>query len=664
MLIDLAQQIAWIGSALSISPFDEKIAYSEAKIAKTASERPEFHVIFVFKPLDSAESPCWLPLFRSATIARAFPIAERHNEIGLEIPVEIMAAIAGVRHAVEFEGGVVMKGFSSMFVPMTRNGDRVQWHLICSPDCETRLSYREVLDGCPNRATLNEVSLESLRTTRAIVGWCSEATCILGSEAANYENIDYSGAEDVGRELKLAGGTFGIQQFAIAQLDITLGPKDGICYFPRSGPYRSIISAAEKTPIVLYDTGEKRGWLVPATSVMLHIAHHRNRLEPFEVNGKQVKLCAVSPTGPSAEEVLLQSSSISLSDCESYTFRDMISNIWSIIEFLREQQLARDQSSGSTLKGLVQTVVHGFEFKAITDQISPFRLKLATIRNTSGGWPVLQRDIDALVLFANGYEDVIQPLMDQNKGLCHKWGSVPKGKDYLATSVKTLKRLYDVAGCRLTRKYLTTTHLRLYRGNSLLFEPCKTPGAYICDCTRLQRICKELPIGDVPPEHLVDDGAVIIGQSRSTIQDFMTAPQPQLEQNGLFSQPNVPLMPSDSHGDSDNVPSSPDSDGKSSLQSSSEGTSRTSISSATSYTSQESVGTSVPTDPSDLSGNMPYRKRRCSFDNKKPRWKMPRLTMSSFLSSRNTQEDKDSEEEDGDEYECDSVRQRHVAQAA
>ncbi|KAL2004850.1 hypothetical protein VTN00DRAFT_3123 [Thermoascus crustaceus] len=93
-------------------------------------------------------------------------------------------------------------------------------------------------------------------------------------------------------------------------------------------------------------------------------------------------------------------------------------------------------------------------------------MKQAPIESSSGGWPALQKDIDVLVLFANGYEDIIQPLADKNKGLCHKWQSVPKGKDYLATSIETLKRLYDVAGCRLNCKYLTSTHLQLDWSNS------------------------------------------------------------------------------------------------------------------------------------------------------------------------------------------------------
>jgi len=74
-----------------------------------------------------------------------------------------------------------------------------------------------------------------------------------------------------------------------AQANFTLGPKDGKCHFHGSGPYKRTVSAAEKAPVVLYDTVEKRAWLVPASSAMLHIAHRRNLLEFFEVDGKRIQ---------------------------------------------------------------------------------------------------------------------------------------------------------------------------------------------------------------------------------------------------------------------------------------------------------------------------------------------------------------------------------------
>lgn len=327
MIVELAQQLACIGSALATSPFDERLAYREGIIIPVASEHPRFDMKFWFEPLHPTENPCWLPIFCGASIFRGFPIPKRQNEMGLELPLDIMVEIAGVRHAVEFEGSVVLKGFSSMFVPIRRSEDRVQWHLICNPDCETRLSYGDTLGRCHNRATLEEVNLECLRTTRAIVGWCSGAGALLGSEMANYENIDYSGAEDADTPLKVAGGSLGSQQFGVAQLNFALGPKDGKFHFQRSGPYRRIVSAAEKSPIVLYDTAENRAWLVPASGVMLHIAQHRNWMEPFEVGGQRIKLFTADPTGSHAKDVLLKSASISLSDSAQYTFKDMVVNI-------------------------------------------------------------------------------------------------------------------------------------------------------------------------------------------------------------------------------------------------------------------------------------------------------------------------------------------------
>ena len=112
---------------------------------------------------------------------------------------------------------------------------------------------------------------------------------------------------------------------------------------------------------------------MPASSVMLHVAHHRNWLEPFEVDGKRIKLLSTSLNGPSAKEVLLKNASIELSDCEQYTFKDMVIDIWLLLEFLIDQNVRRDRTPGATVKGTLRDVVQGFEFKAVVEERSPFR---------------------------------------------------------------------------------------------------------------------------------------------------------------------------------------------------------------------------------------------------------------------------------------------------
>lgn len=66
------------------------------------------------------------------------------------------------------------------------------------------------------------------------------------------------------------GGAVGLQYFGAAQANFTFGLKDGKCHFHRSGSLKRFVPAAEKAPMVLYDTMEKRAWLVPASGVMIH----------------------------------------------------------------------------------------------------------------------------------------------------------------------------------------------------------------------------------------------------------------------------------------------------------------------------------------------------------------------------------------------------------
>ncbi|KAJ9637752.1 hypothetical protein H2199_007243 [Coniosporium tulheliwenetii] len=356
---------------------------------------------------------------------------------------------------------------------------------------------------------------------------------------------------------------------------------------------------------------------------MLHIAHHRNWLEPSKVNGKRIKLETVGPRGPHAKEVLLKSASVSLSgsDCEPYTFKDMILSIWSVLEFLLAKQVERDRNPGLTVNGPLRDVVQGFEFKAIVQRRSPIRQKQAIVQKTSGGWPALARDIDALILFANGYEDVIQPLTENSEGLCHLWKSMPRGKDYLATRVETLKDLYDLAGRPRDRKYLTSTQLQWHRGSSSLFEPCTTPRAYCCRCERLQRIVPKSAIGRVvPPGNLIHDGAVIFGQSNNFIRDIVTASHPQ-ETSSIFSQPNVNLTLPSSIDDADGIASSVSSNEESLFQSGSDGTPSPSPSSTAHRTLPcEDVVVSILTDlnPQSMASPPVTKKRICDLDIESP----------------------------------------------
>ena len=183
------QLLVWLGAAFQVSSSDQ-IQYSQSQLHIVEK-------IYTYITVDYDKSPvrvesCWFSLFNNPVIAQGFPVPERSNcERGLELPIELMATLGGARHAVDFEGGLVIKGPSVAFVPVKQYEDTIQWHMVSNSD-GTRLRYRDLK---MHRALQNEVDYESVRTKRAVLGWSQGAQSLLGTEDVNYEGIDWSEAK-------------------------------------------------------------------------------------------------------------------------------------------------------------------------------------------------------------------------------------------------------------------------------------------------------------------------------------------------------------------------------------------------------------------------------------------------------------------------------------
>jgi hypothetical protein len=528
----MAQVLAWIGSAFSNSPFGEDLAYRVPSVAQTRNARAlsdsesftkvSFDISFEHEPLHETETACWLPLFNGMTIVTGFPIPSRGEEIGLEISLELLAAIAGVSHVTKFQDGLVMKAFSSLILPVQKTEDRVQWHAITSQDSDTYLSYHDGLSRCKSRLSSRELRFDDLKSTRTFLGWCSIYTSRLGSRAVDYENIDYSGAGEAGASIYLNGAQVGFQQWATATANFSIGDKQTKHYIVRDGPFRTTISVAERTPVLLYDTYERRGYLVTAADVMLHIIQHRHRLDPYEIHNQRVVLETCIPTGATARETLRKNQNKSLSDDGSFTFKNVIHNIWSILEGLRAETVSKSQDArGVAIKNPFSQHLHGYEFKAVVQERGDYTLMEQTLSGDHGGWPQLVRDINALVLFADGFGDLLLPSNENKSQLCNVWQRVPSGCDYIATTCNVLTDLYDVAGNRTSRKHLTTTHLQWHQGESQLFDSCGNTKS--CTCNRLQQIVSKSDMVVRPSISDVEAGAIIFGNSDSWLQDIATS---------------------------------------------------------------------------------------------------------------------------------------------
>ena len=386
---------------------------------------------------------------------------------------------------------------------------------------------------------MDNLNMSCIHSTRSFVGWCARAEVMLGIPEANYDHIEYSGASKPSNGAKISGTTFGFQQIGIGQVDFALGRKDGKVHMKREGSYRRLINAAEKMPVVLYDTFEKRAWLVPAAPVLLHIAHHRYSREKSSHGEKMLQPPSANPQDwkESVRNALLCNESSKLFKNEKATFGDMVTELWQIFDALIDQDVGKYNESGIPVSMNFHKKLRGWEYMTLVDDDSPFHRKEVQLQGTCENWPDLVGEIDALVLFANGFEDVIKPAQDQSN-ICQLWRRMPKEKDYLGMCASTVERLYEVAGCKLSREYLTSSKLRWDKGLSITTEPCPNLSAYQCDCNRLQSITSSSRVimpGRVPPE-----GALIFGQRNSlTVPRFA---HPQREVHSLYSQSNTSIQ--------------------------------------------------------------------------------------------------------------------------
>jgi hypothetical protein len=547
--VEVAQQLAWLGSAIQTSPYGE-VGRSQCHISdENIGYGPCFLMWFYITPIEVNESSCWHELFVNPVIAHNFPIEKRHFGKGLEIPIHMMAALCGASQAVEFDGGIVIKGFSSMLVPLERREDSVQWHCLRKEDDDTRFPYAEVNDHCPGRALLENVDFDSLTTTRAFLGWWGNTTSHLGTVDAKYKSIEWSDTKEPSKPVLIQSMNLGFSYFGTAQATFALGPKDGKLHISQTGRYRTIIRRVSRKPIILYDTSEKRGWLVPASAVIAHIAQTRQHRHPFRISGNPVEFTATDCSldiCEGAEQMLLINAKVKLSPEESgqgeYLFKDLVNDIWGLIEILMDKDIKMDLTSGIQLNGLFTSKLRGWEFMDVVEERSPIRLKETDIQGSNGGWIDLARDLNSVVLFGTGFEDLIRPAEGQE--LCHLWQRVPINKDYLTASVSMLNTLYEEAGSADKKEHLTSTHLQWHRG-AALFETCPNSKNCQCSCDRLQQIMQKSVFTlqrITPPGPLKERGAVIFGKkpsgrlSKPSIASLKTRPTP------AYSHENVPFL--------------------------------------------------------------------------------------------------------------------------
>lgn len=195
-IAEIGEQLAWLGATLRCSPREEGLAYCTPFIVRPLSGNTgeqsfnlpssadiSYVIKFITEDTPQRVSPersngqCWHDMFKNSIVTKGYPIPRRTScNIGLEIPLNVMAGLARTRRIDHFNKKIFLKGFSTMLFPTERSMDTLYWHLIYKKD-GGRISY---LDSPPSHdQSIGDLELENFRH---VVGWCSEAKLYAGKD--------------------------------------------------------------------------------------------------------------------------------------------------------------------------------------------------------------------------------------------------------------------------------------------------------------------------------------------------------------------------------------------------------------------------------------------------------------------------------------------------
>ena len=212
--VQVMEILAWLTAAIRVST-PPSLSNSEAELTfENYGSDPELAYFKLqpesLNPIRNDSQMCWHPLFEHSVIAVQFPYTQRTQGVGVELSPFLMATLAGIRTAVEFRGGLVLRGLSTALIPleMTEGEDAIQWHLATTKTSDDALTTDLLVDldeieGIDGYYKVQDV--QQLWAKKAYLGWCSVATVLLGTREARYQKVTWSDPSKVRKNIEFSG---------------------------------------------------------------------------------------------------------------------------------------------------------------------------------------------------------------------------------------------------------------------------------------------------------------------------------------------------------------------------------------------------------------------------------------------------------------------------
>ncbi|KAK3305182.1 uncharacterized protein B0T15DRAFT_531556 [Chaetomium strumarium] len=529
---EVAEQVAWIGAALRSSPADTAAAYSTAHVTGldfsigTTIESADRIITVgccniefkteILQDTDLATAGrCWRGMFGNPVIVRGYPIRRRAEpDTGLEIPLDMVAALTKCQRVVNFAGTTFLKGFSATLTAVRVVGDEVLWHLCYNPGGEY-ISYED------SRASRGDETLPlgTLVKARHIVGWSNHVRNHVGAPDANYD-IEWTELQEPSSSYVLEKVTLsGSVPFITPGGSFLVGVKDKPLHigFGSGDDYLGTLMAIVKRYFVFYDSEEKRAWLVDGASAVLHLlraylkfyvedrivssyfmysdgdlteagpgVEYTGARAAFDIltNPRNQRL-PLYPKGSVETEERTTRLGKALDAADSTTFKTTSSNftlkdrVEQICFVLLQATAYHDDMNsrdgfGLRIKSLPRHQIVGFEFMDVATRQETLVPKVATIQSMSVGWVHLVRSLRAVTLFGAGFGELLQPVRGkgQAQACCSATSSVPTGQGLLAVYGADLHEMLRT-GTKRRNPWRLAGDVHWHSPDGVAFHACK-----------------------------------------------------------------------------------------------------------------------------------------------------------------------------------------------
>ena len=218
--------------------------------------------------------------------------------------------------------------------------------------------------------------------------------------------------------------------------------------------------------LIFYDVGDKIAWLVDGPSALLHLVRASIKAEEnddfshlsiFKTDEIKEPSSTLAYSGRAASirtltdeanlAVRLRRKLQSVKDNiagDFYTFQDRVDEIFRVLEqIIDHQEDNRPNGIGLQLRRAPRHHFEGFDFRDLASRADPYIPKATKLSRDGEVWSAFARELQAAVLFGNGFGDLLRPLRDGSSGCgscCWNTHAI-KSRDLLAVSIKDLERL-------------------------------------------------------------------------------------------------------------------------------------------------------------------------------------------------------------------------------